>query len=155
MKKPPFQQIEATMLDAQGALVSTTSIDQHLQGYDRFHLRIPIHKNAQNINLYMYHIWISHPTPHPNRTNHKKLSCFIQFVQLPQKNASSKANQNHFLTTQTLTYSPQMIPICFVTNHLTHPPWENFDVTTPPPKAIQVSLRCTGQRCCWVMMAQH
>ena len=51
-----FQQIEATMLDAQGAvsfqqptplrgeqLDSSTSIDQHLQGYDRFHLRIPIH----------------------------------------------------------------------------------------------------------------
>ena len=52
MKKPPFQQIEATMLDAQWAVVSTansserwttTSIDQHLEGYDRFNLTHPLH----------------------------------------------------------------------------------------------------------------
>ena len=121
-----FQQIEATMLDAQWLSPSnsqllwevdnltTTSTDQHLQGYDRFNL----HPHSLKCIKYRLYICIiisymnKSPNTPPNRTLHQKLSCFIQFVELPHQNfiiKKTNQNQNHFWTTQT-----QIFPIFWV-----------------------------------------
>lgn len=148
MKKPPFQQIEATMLDAQGAvsfqhptpprggqLDSSTSIDQHLQGYDRFNLRIPFTKMHKILFVYVSYMNKSPNTP-PNRTNHKKLSCFIQFVQLPQQNfIIKKPNQNHFFdNTNTYIFSPNDSHL-FCYQPLDPPPMGKFWCNNPTSKS--------------------
>ena len=129
--------------------MTTTSTDQHLQGYDRFNL----HPHSLKCIKYRLYICIiisymnKSPNTPPNRTLHQKLSCFIQFVEFtpPKLHHQKNKPKPKPLLDNTNTNIPHILG---VTNHLTHPPCENSDATTHLQKPFRFHFDALGKRCC-------